>query len=354
MPIFEVTSAAISPLKAVSFSSAGVYERGDLQRLLREHVEVISEDTLVISEEFGEWDDSRRRIDLLGIDKEANLVVIELKRTDDGGHMELQSIRYGAMVRTMTFEQAVNAYEQYLDKTCTDKKDPRSTILEFLGWDEPADGVFAQSVRVVLASAEFSKELTSTVLWLNEYGIDIRCVRLKPYALDGRILIDVQQIIPPPESMDYQVQLREKAREGREVRVGGADFTRFDIQFGDERHPAQWKRNAIFLLCKRLCENGINPDDIAALFSWRVNRVWYTVEGTVDVTKFEEAASAKDASGGPRFDPRRWFRDDDDLLHANGKTYAFTRQWGGPSWHRAMDTLKEKYPQFRIEFTAIS
>jgi len=31
-------------------------------------------------------------------------VAIELKRTEDGGHMELQSTRYAAMVSTMTFD----------------------------------------------------------------------------------------------------------------------------------------------------------------------------------------------------------------------------------------------------------
>jgi len=62
---------------------------------------------LVVSEEFGDWEDSRRRIDLLGIDKAANLVVIELKRTEDGGHMELQAIRYAAMVSKMTFDRLV-------------------------------------------------------------------------------------------------------------------------------------------------------------------------------------------------------------------------------------------------------
>jgi hypothetical protein len=45
-----------------------------------------------------DWEDSSRSIDLLCIDKQANLVVIELKRTEDGGHMELQAIRYAAMV----------------------------------------------------------------------------------------------------------------------------------------------------------------------------------------------------------------------------------------------------------------
>ena len=45
------------------------------------------------SEEFGEQKVSRRRVILLAIDKDANLLVIELKRTEDGGHMELQTTR---------------------------------------------------------------------------------------------------------------------------------------------------------------------------------------------------------------------------------------------------------------------
>jgi hypothetical protein len=62
-------------------------------------------------------------------------------------------------------------------------QDPRVTILDFLDWDEPDNHLFAQDVRIVRASAEFSKELTSSVLWLINHDIDIRCVRLKPYSL---------------------------------------------------------------------------------------------------------------------------------------------------------------------------
>jgi RecB family endonuclease NucS len=97
MPIFEITQDRLVLLQPTGFSAHGLRERGDLQRLLRDQVEVIAPDVLVISEEFGGWEDSKRRIDLLGIDREANLVVIELKRTEDGGHMELQAIRYAAM-----------------------------------------------------------------------------------------------------------------------------------------------------------------------------------------------------------------------------------------------------------------
>src|SRR3954452_18951029 len=105
MPIFEIKQDRIIALQPTACSSHGLSERGDLQRLLRDQVEIIAPDVLVVSEEFGGWEDSKRRIDLLGIDRDANLVVIELKRIDDGGHMDLQAIRYAAMVSKMTFEK---------------------------------------------------------------------------------------------------------------------------------------------------------------------------------------------------------------------------------------------------------
>src|ERR1017187_741748 len=102
MPIFEITQDRLIPLQPTNFSSQGLRERGDLQRLLRDQVKIIDPDVLIVSEEFGDWEDSRRRVDLLGVDSKANLVVIELKRTEDGGHMDLQAIRYAAMVSKMT------------------------------------------------------------------------------------------------------------------------------------------------------------------------------------------------------------------------------------------------------------
>src|SRR5882757_7277674 len=110
MPIYRIENNTISPVERTTFAKQGLRERYDLQSLLKTRIEVISPNTLIVAEEFGDWEDSRRRIDLLGIDKAANLVVIELKRTEDGGHMELQSIRYASMVSTMTFDQAVDTF----------------------------------------------------------------------------------------------------------------------------------------------------------------------------------------------------------------------------------------------------
>jgi hypothetical protein len=231
MAIYEVTKDRLREVAETNFSAAGIRERADLQRVLREQIGIISTETMIIAEEFGEWEDSRRRIDLLGLDKNANLIVIELKRTDDGGHMELQALRYAAMVSAMTFDQAVEAYEAYLEAHGR-QEDAREAILNFLEWEEPDEDNFAQDTRIVLVSAEFSKELTTSVMWLNERGLEIRCVRLKPYKLEGRTLVDVQQVIPLPEAVQYQVQIREKKQQERKARSQKWDQTSFLTELG--------------------------------------------------------------------------------------------------------------------------
>ena len=221
MAIYELTHDNLKPIPVTSYGENDIKERGDLQRILRHHIEVVSPDTLIIAEEFSEWEESRRRIDLLGVDKNGALVVIELKRTEDGGHMDLQAIRYASMVANMLVSDAVEIYGEYLKEIGSDK-DPKKSLFEFLGWEFKDDGgeeTFADDVRIVLVSAEFGKELTNSVLWLNEKDLDIRCVKIVPYKDGDRILVDVQQVIPLPETADYQVRLKEKEQKVRKERA---------------------------------------------------------------------------------------------------------------------------------------
>ena len=348
MAIYEITADAIRPIDETKFSDAGIRERGDLQRLLREQVGIVSPDTLVIAEEFGQWEDSRRRIDLLGLDKDANLVVIELKRTEHGGHMELQAVRYAAMVSAMTFDAAVGVFGQYLGKQQR-QEDPRATILEFLEWEEPDEDEFAQDVRIVLASAEFSRELTTAVMWLNERELDIHCVRLKPYRDGQRLLLDVQQIIPLPEAEEYRVQLKEKQKRERTARKSGPDFTRYDITIDGQTSERMAKRNAIFAVVKRLCETGAKPEAIMDVVHWKKNTLFRVVEGTVGSEEFVRLATENAKQGGKRFDVRRYYVGEDELIVSENRTYAFTNQWGNRTL-QAIDLLNEAFPDTTISY----
>ena len=347
MAIYRITNDRLSQIEQTSFASEGLRERQDLQQLLKERIEVVSPDTLVLSEEFGDWQDSRRRIDLLGVDKDANLVIIELKRGEDGGHMDLQSIRYAAMASTLTFRKAVDSYAQYLEKNGKDE-DAQTAILDFLDWDEPDEDNFGQDTRIVLASAEFSKEITTSVLWLNDHGLDIRCVRLKPYKDGDSLLLDVQQIIPLPEAAEYQIKLRDKAREERSARKDGRDFTKYDVILAGKRYEHLPKRRAVFQVVKFLCDSGVDPEDIIRQFAWRSN-AFRRFPRELDSEAYIEAFTLENSALGRKSKASRYFCSDEELIYSNGKTYALTKMWGRNT-ARAMDELVTAWPDKQINY----
>jgi hypothetical protein len=69
----------------------------------------------------------------------------ELKRTEDGGHMELQALRYAAMVSTMTATHLVSTYAEAND---LDIQEARQIITEWVG--DPFE-VLPSQVRIILA-----------------------------------------------------------------------------------------------------------------------------------------------------------------------------------------------------------
>jgi hypothetical protein len=168
MPLFEMTDTSFRSVPEKSFIDMGIRERSDIQRLLRTQINVLGDDLYVLAEEFSEWDDSKRRVDLLAVDKKAQLVVIELKRTADGGHMDLQAIRYASMVAAMTFDRAVEIHAAFLQRIGKPADEAKAELLKFLGWHEPDEENFAGDVRIVLVSEGFSKEFTTAVLWLRD------------------------------------------------------------------------------------------------------------------------------------------------------------------------------------------
>ncbi len=348
MALYELTDDEIRPLRPTTFADAAVRERENLQSVIRERLEVISPGTMLLAEEFGQWEDSRRRIDLLALDQDANLVVIELKRTETGGHMELQAVRYAAMISAMTFRQAVGIYEAHLASLGAEDRDAEAEILDFLEWEDPDEDAFAQEVRIVLASAEFSRELTTAVMWLNERGIDIRCVRYRPYKDGHRVFIDVQQIIPLPEAEEYQVQLREKAQRERSSRKSSRDYSRYDVVCNGIRFDNLPKRHAVLQVIKGLVAEGVDPDEISRVVPFRKANWAIRCEGEhlthADVLPHLEAAIMQ---RGNRFDPRRFHLNDEDLIRGAGCTYVVSNQWGGRAIEWAISVL-ERFPNSEV------
>lgn len=323
MAIYRLGSSDLEKLEETTLIGEGLNERYDLQRILKNCIDVIAPDSMIIAEEFCRWTNSQRRIDLLAIDSDANLAVIELKRTQDGGHMELQALRYASMVSSMTFKQAVEIYADYLGIDSLTQAE--EGILTFLGWDSPSEEDFGIDVRIVLASGEFSMELTTSVLWLNEKGLDIKCIRMKPYRSREGILVNVEQVIPLPEAERFQVGIREKRLQQRQEKESNRDTAKRDLMINGTPFHSLPKRRIIYEVVSAAVKAGANIEEIRAGMP---NGKWMVVDGDLNSKAFIEAAREEVARRGYKFAEKKYFTDDADLFHVGGKTYALSNQWG--------------------------
>ena len=250
-------------------------------------------------------------------------MVIELKRTHDGGHLELQALRYAAMVSTMTFDDLVSIYRRHLHATDQDEHDPEPRLRAWI--DDAEDGaepILHREVRIILVSSGFGKEITTTVLWLNDlFGLDIQCVRITPYRLDERLLLDVQPVIPLPEAAELTVQLRRREKAAKASSAGGKDYTRFIVTTPDGTTELLAKRQAIRALVIGLHAAGVDTDALAATLP---NAKFLSVEGDLEGDELIEAFI--DAYPSAERNLKRWFLD--TPIHENGRTWVFSKVWG--------------------------
>jgi hypothetical protein len=343
MGLYELTpERVLSRIPQTSFAVERVLERSDLQAALRDNIGVLGDDLLVVAEEFGEFQAVNRRIDLLCVDRAGQLVVVELKRTEDGGHMELQAIRYAAMVSTMTFDQLADTYEAHLRRVRpTEASASRTLLADFLEEVGGADAVLDRRVRIILVSAGFDPQITTTVLWLNElYQLDITCIRLTPYRVETRLLLDVQQVIPLPEAEEFMVRLRQRETAAREasVRSEGADWTPYVISTPSGETAPLRKRRAVLALVTSLAASGVVASAIeAAVPGPRFLRVAGRLEGDALIEAF--VTTYPNALGNER----RWFME--APIHDDDSTWVLSKMWG-TNTETALDALCALAPGF--------
>ena len=89
-----------------------------------------------------------------------------------------------------------------------DPTDAASRIQQQLTGDDAEAKIDSNIPRIILASANFSKELTTSVLWLNRAGMDVTCVKLELYRSGSDLYMEGNRVIPLPEAEEYMTGVR--------------------------------------------------------------------------------------------------------------------------------------------------
>lgn len=217
------TSNRISPLEVKRFSDLGFSERKHLQEWLENYPQALTQgdgdELLIIQKEFDGFDDTRERLDLLAIDKEGNLVIIENKLDDSGRDVVWQALKYASYCANLKKQQVVEIFQRYLNqKAQSEGAEPANAervLLEFLQADDLQSVQLntLKSQRLILVAAHYRKEVTNTVLWLSQFGVNCQCFKVTPYQAGTELFLNVEQIIPTPEASDFMIGMMAKEDE---------------------------------------------------------------------------------------------------------------------------------------------
>ena len=228
MYIYDKQKDTVMPWDETEFKSLGLLERQDLERWIEKCPSILGEELMIITTEYDKFDKTNERLDLLGLDKDGNIVVIELKRDDSGKNVDLQALKYAAYCSTINFAQLIGMYARYQRgkgvEMTSDAAD--ATIRSFIANDDFNE--CNDRPRIILVAKEFRPEVTASVIWLRNFDLDISCVKWVPYELEnGRIAVSSTVLIPLPEAKDFLMQAGKKEIAEHTVSPASLEYVQF-------------------------------------------------------------------------------------------------------------------------------
>ncbi|MDL2274877.1 endonuclease NucS [Desulfosarcina sp. OttesenSCG-928-G10] len=171
MKLFDVKNGNLREFSKVNFDEE--YTEKILENWLEDSPDMILEDgrLLIIGRQV--QTNFNSIIDLLGIDKEGNMVVIELKRNKTPRDTLAQALEYTSFVENLGIEQIEKIFQKYLSDETSSLPDYHRNYFK-LG---PEDAVsFNTNQRILIIGQDISREVRETSIFLRKKGIRITCL----------------------------------------------------------------------------------------------------------------------------------------------------------------------------------
>jgi len=147
----------------------------DLEILLEKNPEYFLENSKVLIIGRQVTTNLNTFIDLLGIDKDGNTVVIELKREKTPRDTIAQILEYASFVEILDYEQLNGIYQDYSG----DEMSLEEYHQQFFQNNGDTSVAFNKSSKLIVVAQNISTGIKQTALYLRKKGIDICCMEFK-------------------------------------------------------------------------------------------------------------------------------------------------------------------------------
>ena len=359
MYIINKETNRIEKIESTTFKQLGFKEREHLQEWIANNPSCLNEDLLIIQKEFDGFYDTSERLDLLALDKQGNLVIIENKLDDTGRDVTWQVLKYSSYCSTLNATQIIAIFNHYLLKNGSSEK-AEELLEEFLETEDFKEKLnIGNSQRIIMIAGEFRKEVTSTVLWLLNYGLRLQCFKATPFSLNEQLFLNMEQIIPIKEAEDFVISMANKSRE----EVGTQELIK-------ERHIVRRKFWTAYLKeinkATTLYQNvspskdhwisagsGISGVTFSSVVTGDYIRIELAIQGkTQEENKaiFDALESQKDNIEAAFGNPLEWERLTDKRMSRIKYELKEVSVFNEEDWDRMVAFLVQQVPKFEIAF----
>lgn len=136
-------------------------------------------------------------IDLLGLDREGNTVVIELKRDRTPRDTLAQALEYASSVEEMTSGQLEFIFQRYLNDEATNLAEYHQ---QYFALDANEAVAFNKDQRVVIVGQRVSQEILQTSSFLRKKGGRVTCVEFSFFQSEQGLKLLSHEIVVGRES----------------------------------------------------------------------------------------------------------------------------------------------------------
>jgi hypothetical protein len=198
---WQISGGKLEPLDT-SLKEQGRTEPGDLEPWLASYPVILGSDVVIIGRQVATRSGP---IDLLGIDRSGNLVIIEIKRDLLPREALAQAIDYASDVATWSIDRLGEVCLKYSQKTLEDVLGEAFPDLEVEGLN------INETQRIMLVGFSIESPLERMIEWLsNNFNVNINAIVLRYIKTTRGDELLVRTSIIPEELEQERVQQQKK------------------------------------------------------------------------------------------------------------------------------------------------
>jgi hypothetical protein len=185
-----------------------------LERWLLENPALAGEPLLILGSQLAEFAEDKDRLDVLAVDKQGEIVLIELKVDGQFRLTDLQALAYAAGYAGMRIEHFAEILRKRIehegDSGVTVER-AKDAIVEFVDvLDEFDEWQPSRRVRIKLLAPGYPKRVLQTVKWLGDvYGMPIEAIQVQLYEdVGGRYQLTFERLLPLKSDDAFDLTVR--------------------------------------------------------------------------------------------------------------------------------------------------